>query len=163
DVADPRPLAGVEHLGPRVAAVGRLEESPVPATPAQRTLGRDVNDIGVARVDHDLTDVLRFAQTHILPRSPAVRRSVDAIAVRNGTLRVVLSGSDPDGIRILRVDRDRTDRVRGLIVEHWRPGGPGIRRLPDTTSGNADVPDFPVAGMNGEIDDAAGDHRWADR
>ena len=47
----------------------------------------------------------------------AVDRLVDAVAVADAALAVVLAGADPDRERILRIDRHAADRVRALPVE----------------------------------------------
>ena len=65
---------------------------------------------------------------------------VDAVAVADAALAVVLAGADPDDVRVLRIERDAADRVRAFAVEDRRPGGAGVGGLPDAARGHRDVP-----------------------
>ncbi len=55
-VADAGVLADVEDLVPRRAAVGGLVEAAIAAGAPQRPVGRDENDLRIARIDHDAAE-----------------------------------------------------------------------------------------------------------
>ena len=102
--------ARIEHPGPGETAVGRLVDAAVAAGLPEIAEGRDVDDIGIDRVDHDPGDLLRGAEPHVLPGLATVGRFVDPVAP-GGTLPVVvLAGADPDQIGIVRRDGDGPDR-----------------------------------------------------
>ena len=139
DVGDAGVLADGQHLLPGLAAVGGLVQAAVAARPPERSLGGDVDDVGVARVDDDLADVLGLLQAHVLPDLAAVVGAVDAVAVADAALAVVLAGADPDDVRVLRDRGRRADRIRAFVVEDRRPGGAGVGGLPDAARGDGDV------------------------
>src|SRR5262249_49534428 len=163
DVGDAGVVADRQHLVPGATAVGRLEQAPVAAGPPQRPLRRHVHGVGAARVDDDPADVLGGRQADVLPRLAAVVGAVDAVAVADAALAVVLAGADPDHVRVLRVEHDGADGVRALVVGDGRPGGGGVGRLPDAAGGGGDVIMPAVFGVDGEADDAARGDGGADR
>src|SRR5262245_27846578 len=91
EVGHARVLADGEDALPGLAAVARLVQPTVPARPPEWALSGDVDDVGIARVDDDLPDVLRLFQAHVLPRLAAVVRAVNAVAVPDAALAVVLA------------------------------------------------------------------------
>ena len=155
-VADAGVLGDREHRRPGLAAVGRLVEAAVAAGRPERALRRDVDGVRVLRVDQDLADVLGALEADVLPALAAVLALVDAVAVADAALAVVLAGADPDDVRVLRVDRDAADRVGALAVEDGRPGGPGVLGLPDAARGHGQEPALLVGRVHGDVGDAAG-------
>ncbi len=151
-----------EHLRPVGAAVGRLVEAAIAARAPERPLGGDPDDVGVARVDQDPADVLRALQSDILPALAAVDRLVDAVAVGHRALRVVLAAADPDGERVVRIDRHRADRERPLAVEDRRPGGAGVLGRPDAARGDRDDPAKRLGRVDRDLGDAPRGERRAD-
>src|SRR5262249_52237830 len=123
----------------------------------QRPLGGDVDGAGVARVEEDLADVLGLLQADLVPGLAAVDGFVDAVAVADRALAVVLAGAYPDDVGVLRVQGDVADRVGALFVENGRPGGAGVLGLPDAAAGDRDIVVSAVGGVDGEADDAAGE------
>ena len=95
-------------------------------------------------------------QPDVLPGLAAVVALVDAVAVADAALAVVLAGADPDDVRVLRVEGDAADGVRTLAVEDRRPGGAGVGRLPHAAGGHRDEVMGAVARVDREADDAAG-------
>src|SRR5260370_12020335 len=156
DVRDARVFADGQHSVPRFAAIGGLVETASAGGRPERSLRGDVDDVGVARIDDDLRDVLRLFQPDVFPALPAVDRFVDAVTHRDRALAVVLARSNPDYERVVRVDGHAADRERLLIIEDRREAGAGVRRLPDAASRGRDIPDPRVARIDGQIDDAAG-------
>ena len=147
---------------PGGATVGGLEQTAVTAYGPQRPLGGHVNDVGVARVDHDRSDVLRRRKTHLLPVFPAVGALVNAITVTDMAPADVFAGPDPDRFRMRRVDRQATDRVGGLLVKDRRPTRPGVRRLPHAAAADGGVPDALIFGMDRDVGDPSRHQRRTD-
>ena len=115
-IGHPRVLRDSEDLRPRVPPVSRLVEAAVAARRPQRALGGHVHRVGVFRIDDDAADVLGAFEPDVRPRPSAIVAPVDAVAVRDGSLRVAFAGPDPDDVRTLRVERDPPDRERPLLV-----------------------------------------------
>src|SRR5262249_31639420 len=134
-VGDAGVLADRQDVLPGLAAVGGLEQAAVAARPPERPLGGDVDDVRVARVEDDAGDVLRLLEAEVLPGLAAVVGAINAVAVADAALAVVLAGADPDDVGVLRVEDDAADRVRALVVEDRRPGGAGVGGLPDAAGG----------------------------
>src|SRR5262245_30730436 len=99
--------------------------------------------------------MLGSLQTHVLPRFPAVGALIDAIAVSDAALTVVLAGAHPHHIRVLRIHHDATDGERTLVVEHWNPGRAGVGGFPHATGRDRDEVMAPVFRMNREARNAA--------
>src|SRR5258706_9056689 len=102
-------LTDRQHILPRLAAVRGFEHAAVPARRPERALRGYVDDIRIARVDHNARDVLRVLEPQIAPRAAAVIRPVDAVSVAHAALAVVLARPDPHRVRILRIERHRAD------------------------------------------------------
>ena len=156
-------LRDLQHLRPRLPAIGRLVEAAVAARGPQRALGGHVDGVAVFRIDDDAADVLGGVEPDVGPRSPAVVALVDAVAIRDRSLRVAFAGPDPDDVRTPGVERDPPDRVRPLRVEDRLPGGAAVDRLPDAARCGADVEDGAVGGIHGNGHDAAGGDGGPDR
>src|SRR5207244_425830 len=105
DVGDAGVLADIEHLVPGLAAVDGLVEATIAAGIPQRSLGRDVDDVRIARIDEDLADVFGILEADVLPRLAAVVGAIDPVAVADAALAIVLAGADPDDARVLRIER----------------------------------------------------------
>src|SRR6185503_2851093 len=101
-------------------------------------------------------------QADAAPTGAAVGGLVDAVAVADAALAVVLAGADPDDQRIAGVEDDAADRVAHLAVEDRLPGGAGVGGLPDAAGGRGHVAHGVVGGVDGDVDDAAGGERRAD-
>src|SRR5438552_17601033 len=95
DVGDAGVLANLQNRFPSLAAIGSLVESPISSRPPQRSLRGHVDSIRVLRIDRDAPDVLRRSEADVLPGFAAIVRPIDAIAVRDAALAVVLAGADP--------------------------------------------------------------------
>ena len=162
DVGHARVLVDREHGRPGLPAVCRLVEAAVAAGSPQRALGRHVDDVRVLRVNEDLADVLGGLEAHVLPALPAVLAPVDAVAVADAPLRVVLARAHPDHVGVPRVDRDAADRVRPLAVEDRRPGRAAVVGPPHAAGGDRQEPPLLVGGVDRDVDDAAGGDGGAD-
>ena len=102
-------------------------------------------------------------EAHVLPGLAAVGRLVDAVAPRAALAVVVLAAADPDGVGVVRVDRDVADRHRVVeIVEQHFPGGAVVHRLPQAAGGGADVEHRGIGLEHREVVDAAAHRRGTD-
>ena len=163
DIADAGVLADLEDLRPVLAAVDRLVEPAVAARRPQRTVGGREHDVRIARIDDDAADVLGGLEAQIPPRAAGVVAAIDAVAVADAALVVGLAAAHPDRGRVLRIDDDRSHRVGPFVLEDRRPGDAGVGRLPHAARCDADIPRLLVAGMNGDVADAARHHRRTNR
>jgi hypothetical protein len=93
----------------------------------------------------------------------AVDRLVDAVAVSDAALAVVLARAHPYRERALGIDRDASGRERLLAVENGVPRGAGVGRLPHAAARDRDVPGVLVVRRDGDVDDAARVDGRADR
>ena len=152
----------LEGLLPGRAAIARDVEAAFAARGPQRSLRGHPDHVRVARIDHDHRDVLGGLQAHVGPGGAAIERLVDAVAVGNAALGVVLAAADPDHQRVVRIEGHAAERVGTLVVEDRIPGRAGVGRLPEAACGCGDVPDRLVLRIDREVGDAAGDHGRTD-
>src|SRR5262249_2059778 len=102
DVCDAGVFAHVEDLVPGFATVRGIVGAAVAAGGPGGALRRHVDHVGVPRVDDDLANVLRLFEADVLPGFAAIVGAVDAVAIADAALAVVLAGADPDDARVLR-------------------------------------------------------------
>ena len=161
-VRDARVLADFEDCRPRAAPVGGLEEPPVaPRRPQPPHRGR-VDHVRVARIDQDLADVLRRRESGVRPGPSPVQALVDAVPPPHAALARVLTGPEPDHVRVGGVDDDGAGGVGRVVVKDGGPGRAAVLGLPDVGRGGRHVPDAPVARVHRHIRDPAGHERRAD-
>ena len=122
---------------------------------------RDVDNIGVARVNAHLADVARRRQTTVGPRCTTIGRLIDPITVRDINADGRFAHTDVDRAGIGFRDGDGTNR-RGLkvTVGNIDPGGTGVVRFPDATGDPAKVVGGWVNRIAGHRDNAPA-ARWA--
>jgi len=154
DFVDTRVLAAAKDLLPALTAIDGLVEATLATARPQRALRSHVDDLRISWIDQDGTDVLGVLQAHVLPGLTAIETSVDAIAVADVSAADVLAGTDPDGIRIVRIERQTTDGVRLLAVENGFPGRARVLGLPDSSTTDRDVPRGGLVGMKRHVGDA---------
>ncbi len=145
DVGDAGVLVDGQHLSPGLPAVGGLVETSLAARGPQGPLGSHIDHVAIAGIDDDLADVLGSLQSHLLPGLSTVGALVDTIAPADVAAADVLTGADPDHIRIRGVDGHAAHRVGGLVVEDRRPGDSRVVRLPDTAGADRYVPGAAIA------------------
>src|SRR5437667_11958453 len=68
----------------------------------------------------------------------------------------VLAGREPDDVRVLRIDRDATQRERSPIVENRRERDPAVGGLPQSPESAGDVPDIGILRVDLNVLNAAG-------
>jgi hypothetical protein len=112
----------VEDFSPRPAAINRLIEAPVGIFAVEVPQGRDVDDIGIGRMDDDAADMMRFGKSHVLPGLAGIGGFIDAVPPVSRAGIVGLARAHPedvgvDGPRRCRRWR-RLSRSR-RSVERW--------------------------------------------
>ena len=161
-VADPGVVRNVEDMLPVGAPVGRLVEAAIAAGPPQRSLRGDPDGLAVARVEGDLADVFRLVEPHVLERSPGVAAPPDAVPVGHRPLAVVLAGSQPDDVRVGRIDHYRRGGIHRVVLEDRLPGGTAVRGLKSVSGGDRHVPGGRVVRIDGHVGDPPGTRRGPD-
>ncbi len=116
---------------------------------------RDEQPVRIGRVDDDLRDLLRIAQTEVRPVRPAVGRFVHPVADREIGALQPFAAAGVDRVGRGRRDRERADRCRRLIVEERRPGAPRVGRLEDPAVYRRDEEGVRPAGDAADRDGAA--------
>src|SRR5260370_40621378 len=86
--------------------------------------------IRIFGIDEDCGDLLRIAETEVLPGPSGISRFVDAVA--GGEVRALqpFAAAYVDDVGIGRRNGDGADRARVLIVEDRLPGAARVRGLP---------------------------------
>ena len=133
-------------LGPGLAAIGGSENTPLGLRTvgvSQRTGQHHVRVLGI---DHQTGNASRLLQSHERPRLARVEGLVDALADRDVAANLAFTRTGPDRIRIGSRNRQRTDRLDRLAVEHRLPIDAGVDGLVDASRRRADVVDVWVAG-----------------
>src|SRR5262249_53859923 len=74
-----------ENAFPCPAPVGRLVKTALTAATPERTLCRDVNRLGITRIEHDAADVFTLLEPDICPRLASIRAFVNAIAITHAS------------------------------------------------------------------------------
>src|ERR1700733_11336909 len=90
----------------------------------------DEDDVRVARVHQDASDLLRIAQADVAPGDAAIAGFVHAIANGNIGAHVCFAGADVDRLRVGGSDGDCADGGGRLGVENGTPGPAGVLRFP---------------------------------
>ena len=147
---------------PRLAAVRGLEHAALAARREQRPLRGHVDDVRVARIDQQAADVLRRREAGTLPGRARVRRFVDPVAEVGAALTGVLTGREPDDVRVFRIDGHTTERERAPFFENRLEGDPAVRRLPQSAERAGDIPDAGILRVDLHVLNAAGRERGTD-
>src|SRR5439155_12028867 len=156
-------IGSLQDLAPRLAAVRRLVDAALVRVAPELARDAHVDGVRFGGVDEDLGDALGLLEAEVGPVLAAVRGSVDAVPDGRAVPRPRLTGADPDHLGVLRVDRDRADRLDRLLVEHRLEGGAGVDRLPHAAAGGAGVDREPRPFVHrGERRDAAAHRRRPD-
>src|SRR5579875_3672967 len=99
----------------------------------------DIDNVRVARIHDDCTDLPRIGKTDMLPRMSAVVGTIHPIAVRDVRTHVGLTSADVDDPRVTRSDRDRPDGRNVLVIEYRFPCAPRIVALPNAAVNRAEI------------------------
>src|SRR2546430_16883648 len=99
-------------------------------------LRRDVNNVGILRMNANARNLPRVFQADVLPGLAAVRRFVNSIAVRYVAANWRLAHADIDRVRIgiRQTDRAYRSRSENRPVRNWLPINPATHRFPNATT-----------------------------
>ena len=137
-------VRALQHEVPIFAPVRRFVETAIGRIAPERAGHGRVNGVAVFRADDNLRHALRIGQARAGPRFTAVHGFVNSVAHRNAVARPRFARSDPNVLRIFRVERDRANRLHRLLVEHRLVARPAILGFPNAAAGRADEDgDFP--------------------
>ncbi len=132
-------VVDVEHLLPRLAAVGRAEDAAFLVLREQVAHRGDVHHVGVRRMNDDARDVVGVGESHELPGRAGVGGLEDALArVRRARVRLI-AGAHPDDVRIGGRDGDGAHGRGADAVGDRRPRRAGVRRLPEAAAAGGGV------------------------
>ena len=157
-------IGALQDQIPGLAAVGRFVEAAIGRIAPERARHRGINRVTALRTNDDLRNALRVFQPRLVPGLAAVGRLVDAVANRDAVADPRFTRADPDVLGVLRVERDRADRLHRLFVEDRPILRAAVVRFPDAATGCADK-DCELAGwlaISGDRGDAAAHRGGAD-
>src|SRR2546423_145493 len=143
-------LVGEQRALPARAAVGRPEHAALRLRTERRPQRARENDLRVHRIDDDTADAPDLLEPHARPGLAGVARFVDPLADRDVTANPCLAGPGPDNVWIRWRDRERADRLHGLIVEDLLPVHAAVSRLGDAARRAPRVVDERIAGNSGD-------------
>ena len=158
-------IGGGEHALPIRAGIGRTIYAAVWTRSPLRTQRRNEDRAGILRIDDHSSDVARRGKPHVGPSDSAVRGTKDPCAAVSHapTPAVRLTRAHPDHFRVRRIDRHRSDRKCGLVVEERHPGKTRIRGLEDPARCRAGIDHVQIRRVAGDIRDATADIRRTHR
>src|SRR5258708_5696279 len=122
-------VVDVERLGPRLAAVGRAEDTACLALLVDVPLRREQHEVGILRVDEDGGDLLRIVEPEVPPGFSGVGRLIDAVAFVDAAAGVrkaarATNSSERPGSR-----RAKDVRLNMSQLSSWGCGGTEIIRV----------------------------------
>src|SRR5713226_6804577 len=140
----------VENLLPGLAAVERTEHAALGVRPVGMSLGRDEQAIGIFGIDDDGCDLLRVAQSEMLPGVARVGRFVDSVAYGKIGTTQAFSTANVDYVWAQGSNGERSDGtcrliVFWLVIEDRIPGAAEVRRLPNPAVIRRHVEDIRLA------------------
>jgi len=148
-------LAHVQHTLPAAAAVRRTVDAPFFIRPERMPQRRHVDDIRVARMNPNLTDMMAVAQAHILPGLSAVGRLVDAVSPADIQPDRRLPCPRVDHVRVRLRYRNRAHRRDvEIAVADVLPVVPAVDCLPNTARHRAKIEDILLRRMTRHRDHA---------
>src|ERR1019366_9766877 len=151
-----------EARGPGLAAIGGLIQTAFAAALPQGTGGGHVHHVGIARIHHDAGDVFGELQPHVVEGEPAVLALIDAVAIGNAALVIVLAGAHPDHGGVLGIYGDPTDGVGAVVVEDRRPGGAVVGGGEDVAGSHGDQGVVGIVREHRDLGNASGDESRGD-
>ena len=142
DIHRPDLVGPGEHLAPRLAAIGRLEDAPLRILREGLSQGRDNNRVGIRGIDPHSADVLGLLQPDMCPCLAGVHRFVDTIAhVDCGTDHADITRTHVHGVWFRRRDDHGSYGGDALLVEDRRPHHTSVNGLPHTAARRRHVVD----------------------
>src|SRR5258708_1940336 len=147
---------------PSLAAVGAHVQAALTAALPEGAGSGHVHHVGIARVYHDAGNVLGEFEAYVAEGAPAVFALIDAVAVGDTALVVVLARAHPDDGGGLGVASNPTDGVGAVAVEDRSPGGAVIGSGEDVAGCQSDEVVVGVVRERGDLGDASRDESRAD-
>src|SRR5262249_51832842 len=137
---DTRLIVDEQNFLPRLTAIPGAIHTAI-GSPAERiALASYVDDVGVFRMDLDLTNLSDLFQSGELPRPAGVGRFVDASPQNHIGPNGFASGADIHDVRIGVRHINRANRTGGdLTIGHGQPRDAEVFCLPHTTAARTRV------------------------
>ena len=135
-----RLIVAEEHAVPGLAAVDRLEDSPLLIRTVRISQRGCVDDVRVGGMDANPADDHAARESHVGPCAAGVGRLVDAVSLDDVAAELHLTHSGVHDVGLRFRHGDGADR-RGFEepVRHRPPGHAAIRRFPEAASRRAEV------------------------
>ena len=135
-----------EHLLPRLAAVVGAPDAARMLRTAADAHGADEEVLRIVGIHHDAGDQAGVRQAHVGPGAARVVGFVDTVAGGDAIANHPgFARARPYHRMLGRIDRQRADRLRRLLVEDRAPAVAATRRFPDAARSRADVGDVRVS------------------
>ena len=129
-----------QHLLPRRAAVGALEDAALVARHAVLAEVGDEHDVGIRRMDADFRDRVGVGEADVGPGLARVGRLVDAVAGHDVAADARFTHPDVHRVGVRLGDSDRPDRCAlDLTIGDRRPVHAAVGRLPQAAADGAEV------------------------
>ena len=129
-----------ENLLPGPTAILGAESATLRVGTIRMSDGRDINQLGIARIDPYPPNLAGVAQADVLPGATPIRGFVHAISVREIRAQAGFAHAHVDNVRIGFGDRDRTYRAGvEVAIRNRRPGEPRVHRLPYASASGTHV------------------------
>ena len=129
----------VEHLLERRAPVSGAKQSALRVGSVRMAHHGDEKPVRVARVHHDLRNLLPVAKAEVRPRLAGIGGLVHAVARREVRTLEPFATAHVDDVRIRGREGDGADGPRWLLVEDGIPRAPVIIGLPHAAIHRTDV------------------------
>ena len=134
-----RVLVDIQRLRPRLAAVGRHEDTTLGVWAVQMTADGHPDGVRIRRMHDQTAKRLRIFEADIRERLAGVGALVEPIAVRRRLAVVRLAGRDVYDVGIGGRERDIGDGPGAVAVEDGLERGAIVDGLDDAADGKADV------------------------
>ena len=151
-----RHIAAVQDLLPGLAAVPGAIDTALRMGTEYVTQSRDIDEIGILRMDADAADELAVPEADVEPCAAGIGRLVQAVAVGDveADRRFSRAGIDHVGVRGCHGDRAQCgaahEAIRDALPEHA-----AVDRLPDAAGAGAKIEHHLVHRIARDGDDAA--------
>ena len=109
DVGNTGVLIDEERLRPGNAAVGGFEYAAFFVRPPKMAQRRNVDDIGIGRMNDNAADVTGFLKAHVRPGAAGVHGFINSVAPRRALAIVRLAGAHPEDGGVRGRQREVTD------------------------------------------------------
>ena len=146
---------------PIFPAVCRFEKSAIAAIGPEMTEGSDIRYLRICGMNDDSRDLAAVLETNVLPRPPAVRRTIDAVSPTGRVAIVRLTGPYPHHIGIRGRDCNRANRLRCFLIENRLERNAVVAGFENAASREAHIEESGIARIDCDVGDAAAHHGGA--